>query len=518
MLMKKTFLSTLLALSVLAPSAMAQDNKLLPSPVVKQESNGSNQAAATVSPQGSVLVSLPDFTQIVAETETGVVNIRTTETVRNRAISGGGLGMDRDMEEIFRFFFGPDFGFPGQVNPHNPKGDDRNDRAERSEREVPKNVGSGFIISEDGYIITNNHVIDRASKIVVTLSDGKELVGEVVGTDERTDIALIKVEADNLKALKIGESDDLKKGQWVLAIGSPFGLDSTVTAGIVSAINRDTGDYLPFIQTDVAVNPGNSGGPLIDLSGEVIGVNSQIVSRSGGFMGISLSIPINEAMNVVEQLKETGRVVRGRIGVTISEVQEDVAEALGLEDAEGALVSSVEPDSPAQKAGIMAGDVIIKFDNKDITKWSDLPRMVGQTRPETKSVVEVWRRGKAVKLDIVVDSLNGEEALATKDVERDSSSDDAAEADRLGLVVADPSAAKKEELGIEGGVVVIDVQSVAIDSGLMVDDVILTVNNQDVQDLKHYQELIKALPKDKNAALLVRRDDFTQWVAVQPEK
>src|SRR5699024_275924 len=218
-----------------------------------------------------------------------------------------------------------------------------------------------------------------------------EYKAEVVGTDSRTDVALIKIDADDeLKPLSIGDSTSLKKGQWVLAIGSPFGLDSTVTSGIVSAINRDTGDYLPFIQTDVPVNPGNSGGPLINLDGEAVGVNSQIISRSGGFMGISLSIPINEAMKVVEQLKETGKVVRGRIGVTISEVQEDVAEALGLDGAEGALVSNVELGSPAQKAGIRAGDVIIKFDGKDIKKWSDLPRMVGQTRPNTESTIEVW--------------------------------------------------------------------------------------------------------------------------------
>lgn len=513
MLMKKTFISSLLAFSFLAPATMAQEAKLLPSPVVKQESNNSNQVP-TVNPQSNTLVALPDFTQIIAATEAGVVNIRTMETVRSRGHGGGGFGMDRDMEELFRFFFGPDFGFPGQIQPR-----ERDPQlGERPEREVPRNVGSGFVVSEDGYIITNNHVIDKASKIVVTFNDGKELVGEVIGTDERTDLALIKVEADNLQPLKIGESENLKKGQWVLAIGSPFGLDSTVTAGIVSAINRDTGDYLPFIQTDVAVNPGNSGGPLIDLAGQVVGVNSQIISRSGGFMGISLSIPIDEAMKVVEQLKETGKVVRGRIGVTISEVQEDVAEALGLDGAEGALVSNVELGSPAQKAGIRAGDVIIKFDGKDIKKWSDLPRMVGQTRPNTESTIEVWRRGKAVELDIVVESLNGEEALAAKDPDSDSNSDASQEADRLGLVVADLSAVQKEDLGVDGGVIVSSVEGVGVDSGLMVDDVILVLNDQDVKDVQHYQEMVKDLPKDKNAALLIRRNDFTQWVAVQPEK
>jgi serine protease Do len=519
MLMKKTFISTALALSLFATSAMAQDNKLLPSPVVKQEANSSAPASVTapavVNPKSNGLVALPDFTEIVVKTEQSVVNIRTMESVSSRGFSGGHFGMDPDMEELFRFFFGPDFGFPGQRNDRGRRAPQPGDRAER---QVPSNVGSGFVISEDGYIITNNHVIDKASKIIVTLHDGKELTGEVVGTDERTDLALIKVEATDLKPLEIGVSDDLKKGQWVLAIGSPFGLDSTVTAGIVSAINRDTGDYLPFIQTDVAVNPGNSGGPLIDLSGKVVGVNSQIISRSGGFMGISLSIPINEAMKVVDQLKETGRVVRGRIGVTISEVQEDVAEAIGLANAEGALVSNVEQGSPAQKAGIRPGDVIIKFDGKDIKKWSDLPRMVGQTRPNTDSTIEVWRRGKAVKLNIKVESVNGEEALAATKPSTKEPADKIAETDRLGLAVTQLSDSEKEALGLDSGVVVVNVQGAAVEAGLMVDDIILALNDQDIKSLKDYQDLVKSLPKNKNAALLIRRDDLTQWVAVQPEK
>lgn len=515
MLMKNTFVSALLAMSLLASTAIAQDNKLLPSPVVKQDTNSSNQGPLTVNPQANGLVALPDFTDIVAKTEAGVVNIRTMETIPTRGYSGGHFGMDPDMEDIFRFFFGPDFGFPGQRPDRERRAPQPGDRAER---QVPSNVGSGFIVSEDGYIITNNHVIDKASKIIVTLNDGKELTAEVIGTDERTDLALLKVQATGLKPLEIGVSDNLQKGQWVLAIGSPFGLDSTVTAGIVSAINRDTGDYLPFIQTDVAVNPGNSGGPLIDLSGKVVGVNSQIISRSGGFMGISLSIPINEAMKVVEQLKENGQVIRGRIGVTISEVQEDVAEAIGLANAEGALVSNVEQGSPAQKSGIRPGDVIIKFDGKSIKKWSDLPRMVGQTRPNTASTIEVWRRGKAVELKITVEGVNGEAALAKGKTNQEPKADVTEEADRLGLVVANLSAAQKQMLGTDSGVVVTDVQGVAIEAGLMVDDIILVLNDQDVKSVEHYQELVKGLPKNKNAAILLRRDDLTQWVAVQPEK
>ena len=514
MLVKKTFVSTLLAMSFFATQALAQDNKLVPSPVVKQDAPAATQTAPAVPTTTNRLVALPDFTEIVAKTETGVVNIRTMESVPVRGFSGGRFGRDQDMEEIFRFFFGPDFGFPGQRRDNDHRGPQQGDRAER---QVPSSVGSGFIISEDGYIITNNHVIDKASKIIVTLNDGKELTAEVVGTDERTDLALLKVQADGLKPLTIGGSDDLQKGQWVLAIGSPFGLDSTVTAGIVSAINRDTGDYLPFIQTDVAVNPGNSGGPLIDLSGKVVGVNSQIISRSGGFMGISLSIPINEAMKVVEQLKENGQVIRGRIGVTISEVQEDVAEAIGLANAEGALVSNVELGSPAQKAGVRAGDVITKFDGKSIKKWSDLPRLVGQTRPNTDSTIEVWRRGKAVELKITVEAVNGDAALAAKS-NRESPADKSTAADRLGLVVAELSPAQQQLLGNDAGVVITDVQGAAVEAGLMVDDIILVLNDQDVRSVEQYHQLVKGLAKNKNAAILIRRDNLTQWVAVQPEK
>jgi len=280
--------------------------------------------------QAQSVSGLPDFTGIVAQVDAAVVNIRTTATVPVRGSGRGG-----DPYEMFRWFFGPDFMPPGA--PQQPQRPQR----QPEERTVPRGVGSGFFISADGYILTNNHVVSNATDIYVTLTDGREFKAKVIGTDARTDVALIKIESDNMPALSIGDPRALKKGQWVLAIGSPFGLESTVTAGIVSAVGRDTGDYLPFIQTDVAVNPGNSGGPLLDLSGKVVGINSQIVSRSGGFMGISLAIPIDEAMRVVDQLKTTGRVTRGRIGVQISEVGKDVASAIGLQRAEGALVSGV---------------------------------------------------------------------------------------------------------------------------------------------------------------------------------
>ena len=297
----------------------------------------------------AVSAALPDFTQVIEATEGSVVNIRTTEAVPVRR-SPMGPG-DGDPSELFRWFFGPDFAPPGFGPQQNPRARPKSPPSQ-AERTVPRGIGSGFVISDDGYILTNNHVVDNSNGIFVTMTDGKEYKAKVIGTDARTDVALIKIEASGLKPMPIGDSTTLRKGQWVLAIGSPFGLDSTVTAGIVSAINRDTGDYLPFIQTDVAVNPGNSGGPLINLQGEVVGVNSQIVSRSGGFMGISLAIPIDEVMRVVEQLKAHGKVTRGRIGVQITEVQDEVAKALGLEKGQGALVSNVEADGPAAKAGV----------------------------------------------------------------------------------------------------------------------------------------------------------------------
>ncbi|MCG2602375.1 MAG: RNA polymerase sigma factor RpoE [Achromobacter sp.] len=292
---------------------------LLMSAAFAPVSHAQTPAAETPTPT----VALPDFTSIIEKADPAVVNIRTTATVPIRGVGPGG----NDPAELFRWFFGPDFQPPGQQSP-NPR--QRPQPQQPEERTVPRGVGSGFFISDDGYIMTNNHVVSDATDIYVTLTDGREFKAKVIGTDERTDVALIKIEAKDMTPLVIGDPKKLKKGQWVLAIGSPFGLDSTVTSGIVSAIGRDTGEYLPFIQTDVAVNPGNSGGPLINLAGEVVGINSQIISRSGGFMGISLAIPIDEAMRVVDQLRATGKVTRGRVGVQIGEVGKDVAEAIGL--------------------------------------------------------------------------------------------------------------------------------------------------------------------------------------------
>jgi len=437
-----------------------------------------------------------------------VVNIRTTETVALRPASPFGPGgPGSDPYEMFRWFFGPDFAPPGAQPPG------RQRPQPPQERSVPRGVGSGFIISQDGFILTNNHVVEGANDIFVTTTDGKEYPAQIIGTDPRTDVALIKIDTDQLTPLPIGDSHSLKKGQWVLAIGSPFGLDSTVTAGIVSAINRDTGEYLPFIQTDVAVNPGNSGGPLLNLAGQVVGMNSQIISRSGGFMGISLAIPIDEAMRVVAQLKEHGKVTRGRIGVTIGEVGKDVAQELGLGEARGAMVSSVEKDSPAAKAGVMPGDVITRFNGTDIKQSRDLPRVVGDTRPDSEVTMEVWRKGERVRLKVTVGEVPSEGVQTAR---RGSPAQPAA-TDALGLVVADVPAREREELGIRGGVQVTQAQAPAASEGIQEGDIILTVGRTDIRDARHFARVVRDLNRNNKVILLVLSRGQTRWITVQPK-
>ena len=346
----------------------------------------------------AVVRGLPDFTELVEQVGPSVVNIRTLEKVRSSPSSQGSPS-DEEMQEFFRRFFGQ----PMPGNPRNPRRG-----APQQEEEQPRGVGSGFILTTDGFIMTNAHVVDGADEVIVTLPDKREFKARIVGADRRTDVAVVKIEGTGLPAVKIGDANRLRVGEWVMAIGSPFGLENTVTAGIVSAKQRDTGDYLPFIQTDVAINPGNSGGPLINMRGEVIGINSQIYSRSGGFMGISFAIPIDEATRVADQLRANGRVTRGRIGVQIGEVTKDVAESIGLGRPQGALVRSVEAGAPADKAGVEAGDIILKFDGKAIDKSSDLPRMVGNTKPGNKSTVTVFRRGQMRDLSVVVAEIEPE--------------------------------------------------------------------------------------------------------------
>jgi serine protease Do len=446
---------------------------------------------------------LPDFTSIVQEAEPAVVNIRTTETVRAGAPSG------RDPYEMFRWFFGPDFKPPGGAQPEQPS------EPQNNERTVPRGVGSGFFISSDGLILTNHHVIDGATEIFVTLTDGSEYTAKIVGSDERTDVALLKIDAKDMATLPIGTAKDLKKGQWVLAIGSPFGLESTVTAGIISAIGRETGDYLPFIQTDVAVNPGNSGGPLLDLDGEVVGINSQIVSRSGGFMGISLAIPIDEAMEVVQQLKDNGKVIRGRIGVQIGEVSKDVALASGLDDQEGAMVSRVAQDGPAAQAGVEPGDIVLDFDGKKIEQWSDLPRVVGSTKPGTKVDMNVWRKGKPVKLSITVGETPSSQTVTA---EAPTENKQPAGQSALGATVVDLTDEEKKALQLDHGVKVTAVQGAAERAGLVAGDIILTVGTDDVATPQQFVALAKKFDGGKPVGMMVQRNGQAQWVLVRTEK
>ena len=330
-------------------------------------------------------------------------------------------------------------------------------------------------------------------------------------------MAVVKIDAKDLPAVKIGNVNNLKVGEWVLAIGSPFDLENTVTAGIVSAKQRDTGDYLPFIQTDVAINPGNSGGPLLNMHGEVVGINSQIYSRSGGFMGISFAIPIDEAVRVSDQLRATGKVSRGRIGVQIGAVTKDVAESIGLGKAQGALVSAVEPDSPAAKAGIEAGDIIVKYDGKDIEKVADLPRMVGNTKPGSKAEVTVFRRGQLRNLSIVVAEVEPEEvAQVQTDEAAESGSIATATAKKLGLVVGDLTAAQQKELGIKGGVRVLTASGAAARANLREGDVILAVANQEVTGIKSFEAALAKADLTKPVNVLVRRGEWTQYVLIRP--
>jgi serine protease Do len=462
-----------------------------------------------------VQVTLPDFTQIVEKSENAVVNIRTTALV---AVPPAGGGNSQDPYEMFRRFFGPDFNIPGMPNPKaNPHGGGGGNAPSPApqERSVPRGVGSGFFISENGSILTNHHVITDADEIIVTLTDGREFKAKVVGSDERTDVALLQVDAKDMATLPIGDPKTLKKGQWVLAIGSPFGLESTVTSGIVSAIGRETGDYLPFIQTDVAVNPGNSGGPLLDLKGQVVGINSQIVSRSGGFMGISLAIPIDEAMMVVAQLQENGRVTRGRLGVQIGEVSQEVAQAIGLPKAEGAMISAVMPDSPAQKAGIEAGDIVLKFDNKPIKKWSDLPRVVGSTKPDSSVKVEVWRKGKVVILTAKVGEVKAPVAEAKAD-QKTPEAKAKPTVSALGITVVPLSDEAKKELKLTNGIEVTAVTGEAANAGINEGDVILTLGNTDITSPEQFVSVAGKLDQTKAIGVMVRRGEQTQWVLLKP--
>ena len=447
---------------------------------------------------------LPDFTELAEKQGAAVVNISTTQVVRanGQALQPFGLDENDPMYEFFRRFAPRQPGVPG---------------APGTPREYQnRSLGSGFIISQDGYILTNAHVVDAADEILVRLTDKREFKAKVVGADKRTDVALIKIEAAALPAVRLGDASQLKVGEWVVAIGSPFGFDNSVTAGIVSAKGRSLPqeNYVPFIQTDVAINPGNSGGPLFNMKGEVVGINSQIYSRSGGFMGISFAIPIDVAMDVQGQLRASGKVSRGRIGVVIQELTRELAESFGLATAQGAVVNAVERGGPADKAGVEAGDVILKFDGKPVANSSDLPRIVAASKPGTRITMQVWRKGALRDLTVVVGEVadeGGKTARAAKPAEQP--------ANRLGLVVSELNAEQRRELKIDGGLLVEDVRGSAARSELRAGDVILALivrgENIELRSVAQFNKLLGQVDKNANVTLLVRRGELQTFVTIK---
>jgi serine protease Do len=459
-------------------------------------------AALPVQAQAQALSSLPDFTELVERVGPSVVNIRTTERP-NRSSRGE---MDPQMEEFFRRFGIP---MPGTPNPG------RRGAPRGGEDEPPqqRGVGSGFVLTADGFIMTNAHVIDGADEVLVTLPDKREFKARIVGADARTDVAVVKIDATGLQAVKIGDTNRLKVGEWVMAIGSPFGLENSVTAGIVSAKQRDTGDFLPFIQTDVAINPGNSGGPLINLRGEVVGINSQIYSRSGGFMGISFAIPIDEAIRVSDQLRATGRVIRGRIGVSIGQVSKEVAESLGLGKPTGALVQGVESGSPADKAGVEPGDIILKVDGKVVEKSGDLPRLIGATKPGSRTTLQVLRRGSTRDIAVTVGEFEPEKPRRAAGGEP---REGGASKLPFGLTVTDTTEAQRKELRIRGGVRVDAVEGPAARAGLREGDVIVAFDNQEVTDAKQFATLVKKAEGSRPVPLVVNRGGSTNLLVLRP--
>lgn len=447
---------------------------------------------------------LPDFTVLVEKNSAAVVNISTTQKIqlpRGRMPHGGiqppAPSPDAPpLDDFFRHFFGDGGDGPEDFN--------------------TQSLGSGFIISAQGYVLTNNHVVKNADKIVVRLSDRRELTAEVVGTDERSDIALLKIKADNLPVIKIGNSNNVKVGEWVLAIGSPFGFDHSATAGIVSAVGRNlpSESYVPFIQTDVAINPGNSGGPLFNLDGEVIGINSQIFSRTGGFMGLSFAIPMDVAMEVTEQLKNKGQVSRGWLGIIIQDVTQELAESFGMSKPQGALVAKVLPGGPAEKAGFQAGDIVLEYDGKEVDESSNLPRLVGRSKVGEPSSVKVLRNGKPLMLKVKVAELPKQEELKIAGGEPKTGSDS-----RLGIMVGDLAPEQRKQLEIKNGVIVQQVDDgPALKGGLRRGDVILRMNNDDVADAQAFNRIVKTLPAGKPVRVLVQRGRGTLWLALKMEK
>ena len=443
---------------------------------------------------------LPDFTGLVEQHGAAVVNITSTQLVKQGSGNTLGQGMsDEDMMEFFRRFMQP------------PGGNSGGGSAVKPPREVPvRSGGSGFIISPDGYIMTNAHVVDGADEVTVKLTDRREFRAKVIGSDDASDVALIKINATNLPTVTIGNPQTLKVGEWVIAIGSPFGFENSVTAGIVSAKGRSLpdGNYVPFIQTDVAINPGNSGGPLFNMQGQVVGINSQILSGSGGYMGVSFAIPIDVAMKVADQLKLTGKVSRGRLGVVIQDMNAGNADAFGLPKPTGALVSEVDKGGPADKAGVLAGDVVLKFDGKPIDRSTDLPQLVAATKPGTQVSMEVWRNRAAKLINVTVGKLADEKPVKGK-------LGSAVKApNKLGMVLSDLTDAQRSALGSDQGVLVESAQGEAARAGVQTGDLILALSNTPVKNVVQFNQLL-AHATGKSVALLIKRGTDTVFVPLR---
>ena len=444
---------------------------------------------------------LPDFTELVEKQGPAVVNISTAQTKRAHPRVPQMPNLDED-DPFFEFF--------RRFMPQNPGGQAPHEFSTRS-------LGSGFIISADGYILTNAHVVDGADEITVRLTDKREFKAKVIGADKRTDVALIKIDAGGLPVVKLGDPNKLRVGEWVLAIGSPFGFDNTVTAGIVSGKARSLPqeNLVPFIQTDAAVNPGNSGGPLFNLRGEVVGINSQIYSRTGGYMGLSFAIPIDLALDVQNQLRSTGRVSRGRIGVVIQEVTKELADSFGLPKPQGALVNAVEPGGPADKAGVQVSDIIIKFDGKNVPSSSELPRIVGATRPGSKVGMQVWRKGSTKDLNVTVGEIPADK-VASRESTRAKPAE--AVANRLGLVLAELSDEQRKELNVKNGVLVDEVRGQPR-ADLRKGDIILALIhkgvNTEAKSVAQFNKALNAIDKSVTITLHVRRGENQSFVTIK---
>ncbi|GAB1407944.1 DegQ family serine endoprotease [Thermomonas brevis] len=462
--------------------------------------------AQTTAPAPELVAGLPDFTRLVEQVGPAVVSVQA-EIGGSRAGAPRAQGMpDEEIPEFFRRMFPNMPGMPGGPGMPGPRGTSQ---------------GTGFIISADGYVLTNHHVVDGADTVRIRLEDRREFTAKVVGSDEQSDVALLKIAATGLPTLRIGDSNAVKPGQWVVAIGSPFGFDHSVTAGIISAVGRANPyagqRYVPFIQTDVAINRGNSGGPLLDTRGQVVGINSQIFSNSGGYMGVSFAIPIDIAMNAVQQLKATGKVTRGQLGVQIQSLTRDAAQALGLPDANGALVARVEPGSPAERAGVQRQDVIRSVNGRAILESSDLPPIIGAMAPGTRVSLDVLRDGKPRTLTATLSKLD--EASASTDPGPRPAA--AAQANPFGIVGEDLDAGKRRQLGLEPGegVLVARVEGIAArEAGLRPGDVILAVGRSDVASAGALNSQLRAIGAGKPVMLLVRRGGGTQYITVNPEE